>query len=217
MFEHHRKSPWFAEKYDPSPEFIELRRRLRKEGWKGRIDLFLNELDAGTYDPDFNQTDSATEAPAKEEIGNGDGTPTGEEKADGASESKEDPKITGDDDMQFEAEDDQNEPEASRADTGKASDSRRGKDDGRGEEVAVMPETNTVMIRTIPPDIGRIKLEQVLDLVFHTYLSPKPLLGLQYDRWIHVPCPGRATPKAQLLSRWVDSFQGGCRHAKCHE
>lgn len=31
----------------------------------------------------------------------------------------------------------------------------------RSDEVSVMPEGNQVMIRTIPPDIGRVKLENV--------------------------------------------------------
>jgi len=51
MFDHHRKSPWFAEKYDPSAQYAYLRKRVRKEGWRGRLNTFLENLDAGLFDP----------------------------------------------------------------------------------------------------------------------------------------------------------------------
>ncbi len=51
MFDHHRKSPWFAEKYDPSAQYAYLRKRVRKEGWRGRLNTFLESLDAGLFDP----------------------------------------------------------------------------------------------------------------------------------------------------------------------
>ena len=38
---------------------------------------------------------------------------------------------------------------------------RNNKGTNRSEEHPVMPDGNQVMIRTIPPDIGRLKLEEV--------------------------------------------------------
>jgi len=154
MFEHHRKSPWFAEKYDPAPEFENLRMRVRKEGWKARLNTFLDDLESGKFDPDLNEPEAEPSSPVKEN-GNGDAA-----HPDGNGVSSEETK-TGDDDMQFnpEVEDDGGDNDASRADVnGKsASDKQRGT---RGEEVSVDPEGNQVMIRTIPPDIGRVKLEE---------------------------------------------------------
>ena len=167
MFDHHRKSPWFAEKYDPSPEFVKLRTRVRKVGWKGRIDDFLSDLEAGKFDPDITAVDAEAEptSPIKENSTNGDATtngggPTGTTGEDGK-----------DDEMQFnvEPEDETGDQDASRMDAnGKALfDGKRSKP---GEEMSVMPENNQVMIRTIPPDIGRVKLEDVRDLLSMMHL-----------------------------------------------
>ena len=169
MFEHHRKSPWFAEKYDPSPELVQLRARVRKVGWKGRLDSFLLELDSGKYDPDLNEPEPEVEsASAGKDATNGDAN-----VANGADPTKspvistsgddQKPGAPADDDMQFnvEPEDDAGEQDASRADmNGKQSaDAKRMMN--RGEEISIPPEGNQVMIRTIPPDIGRQKLEEV--------------------------------------------------------
>lgn len=84
----------------------------------------------------------------------------------------EDLKGAGDDDMQFNVEVDE-EPgdiEPIRAETnGKSSSDKR--NINRGEEISVPPEGNQVMIRTIPPDIGRVKLEEV-----HRVMSHIPLI-----------------------------------------
>jgi hypothetical protein len=122
MFEHHRKSPWFAEKYDPAPEMEALRQRVRKEGWKGRVQTFLNDLEMGKFDP----SPASLSNDLKE---NGHG---GMDDAGGAPEEEFN---------NMEEEDEKGMK-------------------GRGEELAVDPEGNEVMIRTIPPDIGRVKLEE---------------------------------------------------------
>ncbi|KAI6035578.1 hypothetical protein F5J12DRAFT_794440 [Pisolithus orientalis] len=156
MFDHHRKSPWFAEKYDPSPEFVALRRRVRKEGWKGKQDLFLHDLEAGKYDPDLNESESELSVAKEGNTSGGLGDGTAPEEA----------KNAADDDMQFnmDAEEDGGDHEANRAEVnGKGFvDNRRG---NRGEEISVLPEGNQVMIRTIPPDIGRLKLEEACNNV----------------------------------------------------
>ncbi len=51
MFDFHKNSPWFAEKYNPSEEFASLRLRVRKQGWKGRLSQSMLELEEGKYDP----------------------------------------------------------------------------------------------------------------------------------------------------------------------
>ncbi|KAJ7667573.1 hypothetical protein DFH06DRAFT_1280528 [Mycena polygramma] len=161
MFDHHRKSPWFSEKYDPAPEFENLRKRVRKEGWKDRINTFLLDLEAGKFDPDLNEPE--VESPVKE-----NGTSNGDSAIPPASDNvanpngtaapiSEEPKASGDDDdMQFNmnVEEDPAEADANRPDC-----QRQERRSDRGDEVSVMPEGNQVMIRTIPPDIGRVKLE----------------------------------------------------------
>jgi len=155
MFDHHRKSPWFAEKYDPAPEFVTLRRRVRKEGWRGRLNTFLHDLESGKFDPDLSEPEADVTSPVKESV-----------------EAGEDTKTGGDDDMQFnlDAEDDAGEQEPSRVEAnGKSvNDNKR---NNRGEEVSVLPEGNQVMIRTIPPDIGRVKLEEVSAVVECIYMN----------------------------------------------
>lgn len=160
MFEHHRKSPWFAEKYDPAPEYDNLRNRVRKEGWKGRLNLFLEDIELGKFDPDMNENDAELISPVKESTGDEGADANGDTAPLSLEEIK--PVIGGDDDMQFNADVDEEsgDHDAPRAEAnGKSSvDDRR---NTRGEEVSVPPEGNQVMIRTIPPDIGRVKLEEV--------------------------------------------------------
>ncbi|KAF8632018.1 hypothetical protein AX17_004961 [Amanita inopinata Kibby_2008] len=154
MFDHHRKSPWFAEKYDPAPEFENLRTRVRKEGWKGRLNIFRHDLESGKFDLDLNEPELEPTSPIKENVSNGD---TVSKEANGGT--VEDSK--GDDDMQFnvDADDEAGDNDASRMEaSGKPPNDH--KRNNRGEEISVMPEGNQVMIRTIPPDIGRVKLEE---------------------------------------------------------
>jgi hypothetical protein len=160
MFEHHRKSPWFAEKYDPSIEMQTLRTRVRKGGWKGRVHTFLQDLEAGKFDPELREPESES-APPKETPTNGDPAPSN------GVVSTEDKPTGGDDDMQFGVDieeevggDDANRPEPEA--NGKPSYDKRL--NNRGEEISIPPEGNQVMIRTIPPDIGRVKLEDVSHL-----------------------------------------------------
>jgi len=169
MFDHHRKSPWFVEKYDPSPEYLNLRARTRREGWKGRESMFLLDVEAGKFDPDFNEPAPEAEppSPVKENPTNGESAIILESNGNGAAALTEEPKAGGgDDEMQFNM-----DPEEEGGDNAGDNDISRveanGKSSGknerftRGEEISVPPEGNQVMIRTIPPDIGRVKLEDV--------------------------------------------------------
>lgn len=157
MFEHHRKSPWFAEKYDPAPDFQNLRTRVRKIGWKGRLDSFLHELDLGKFDPDHNEPELEPSSPVKDNVTNGEGVAADATVAVRAGTGEEPKANGGDDEMQFniEADEEAGGPETNGKST---ADNKR---PNRGEEISVPPEGNQVMIRTIPPDIGRVKLEEV--------------------------------------------------------
>jgi len=165
MFDHHRKSPWFVEKYDPAPEFVNLRAKTRREGWKGRESTFLLDIEAGKFDPDFNEPVPEAEptSPVKENPINGESTiVTG---ANGNVLVEEPKAGGGDDEMQFnmDAEEEAGGDNAGDHDTNRveANGKSSGKNErfARGEEISVPPEGNQVMIRTIPPDIGRVKLE----------------------------------------------------------
>ncbi|KAF9815549.1 hypothetical protein IEO21_04549 [Rhodonia placenta] len=163
MFEHHRKSPWFAEKYEPSPEFVQLRTRVRKVGWRRRIDAFVMDLEAGKFDPDVDEPEQEAASPVKETAPNGEAAVNGSENGGMQTTPAEEVKPNGgDDDMQFngEAEDEAGDNEQSRLDANGKSSANDPKRGNRGEEISVQPEGNQVMIRTIPPDIGRVKLEE---------------------------------------------------------
>ncbi|KAI1789040.1 hypothetical protein LXA43DRAFT_1023033 [Ganoderma leucocontextum] len=155
MFDHHRKSPWFAEKYEPAPEFQAMRTRVRKLGWKGRMDAFIVDLESGAFDPDL----SEPVPESTKENANGDSSAT---NGAGADANVEDIKPTGDDDMQFNVEP---EEDAGGDDAARSGGNKNKGGANRGEEVAVPPEGNQVMIRTIPPDIGRAKLEEFVSKI----------------------------------------------------
>ncbi|KAI0939663.1 hypothetical protein AcV5_001002 [Taiwanofungus camphoratus] len=214
MFDHHRKSPWFAEKYDPSPEYEKMRARVRERGWRGRIDQFVVDLDTGKYDPDLNEPEPEAAAPVKDNVPNGetaDGTETNYAQAAAPVEAKA--NANGDDEMQFnvEAEDEGGDNDANRGDTnGKSSsDNRR---NNRGEEISVQPEGNQVMIRTIPPDIGRAKLEDACGKIpGFVYLAlGDPLQKRNYYRagWLRFrDNADMSTVMAELSDKKIEGFK----------
>lgn len=180
MFEHHRKSPWFAEKYDPALEFENLRKRVRKEGWKGRLNNFLHDIETGKFDPDLHEPEAEPSSPIKE---NGESAPERNIVGEDATKSV----ANHDDDMQFNAEPDEDGGDLN----GKMSgDSKR----IRSDEYSVPTEGNQVMIRTIPPDIGRVKLEEVRSAsYFSSHVSESHfvlLQGLFQNAWVNLHRPG---------------------------
>ena len=146
----HKKSPWFAEKYDPAPEFQNLRTRVRKEGWRGRIDTFLMDLEAGKYDLDPKEQESVGAEPTSTQ--NGD-----HGISNGADEGK-----GQEDDMQFGmyGDDDPTEQDVNKTETngkGHSQDSRKAP--GRGEEVSLMPEGPQKIVDSsvlVPINIGTL-------------------------------------------------------------
>jgi SERRATE/Ars2, N-terminal domain len=187
MFEHHRKSPWFAEKYDPSQEFVNLRTRLRREGWKGRLGSFLVDLEIGKYDPSLNEQEQDPATPAKEASANGALSENPEIASLGpAGPDTEETKPAVDEEMQNVDGDE----EGGENETGRQETNGRGpkdsKHNNRGEEVSVMPDGNQVMIRTIPPDIGRLRLEEVCAFIFLRRYSSLHVLGLWKSPWLYI-------------------------------
>lgn len=122
----------------------------------------MHDLEGGKFDPDFNEptTDAEPTSPIKEEA-NGDGETNGHSIV---APTAEDTKAgVGDDEtFQMDAEEEGGDADTSRVEAnGKSSFKTERNGAARGEEVSVAPEGNQVMIRTIPPDIGRVKLEEV--------------------------------------------------------
>jgi hypothetical protein len=158
MFDHHRKSPWFAEKYDPSAQYAYLRKRVRKEGWRGRLNTFLESLDAGLFDPQPGNLYQPS-SPAKQSVIFKKDEARDDQEAlpdhDGLAPVDESMKV--DEDVIVEAEEEGDKLDAN----GKGVENGKRDSRDRGEEVSVAPEGHQVMIRTIPPDIGRVKLETV--------------------------------------------------------
>lgn len=124
---------------------MNLRQRVRKEGWKNRTEQFLKDLEQGVYDPQNK----------KQEVE--DDKLTAEEKpAEEAPPAEELEPV--DEDMP------ENGPDSSIKDVGAGANSRQNGNLGRlprEDDVLVMPEGNQIAIRTIPPDIGRQKIEEV--------------------------------------------------------
>ncbi|KAM6495488.1 hypothetical protein JOM56_008194 [Amanita muscaria] len=206
MFDHHRKSPWFAEKYDPAPEFLALRTRVRKEGWEDRLTTFLHDLESGKFDPDLNDPEPESTSHVKDGTSNGDAL-TKELNGGSVEDTK------GDDDIQFnvDADDEGGDNDANRLDTGgkPSNDNRRS---SRGEEISVMPEGNQVMIRTIPPDIGRVKLEEALSKIpgFIYLALGDPLQKRNFYRagWIRFRDDAdMATVMTELSERKIEGFK----------
>lgn len=143
---------------------------MRKVGWRRRIDAFVMDLEAGKFDPDVDEPEQEAASPVKETAPNGEAAVNGSENGGMQTTPAEEVKPNGgDDDMQFngEAEDEAGDNEQSRLDANGKSSANDPKRGNRGEEISVQPEGNQVMIRTIPPDIGRVKLEEASAISDH--------------------------------------------------
>lgn len=120
--------------------------------------MFLNDLETGKYDS--NEPEDEPASPIKETNGT---SPADTEANNLGPSGAEDVKPAGDEEMQnADGEDEAGDNDAGRHETnGKGGSRDANKPNNRGEEISVMPEGNQVMIRTIPPDIGRLRLEEV--------------------------------------------------------
>ena len=140
---------------------------MREEGWKGHLNTFLDDIESGKFDHDVDENDAEPPASVTKENTGAEGAPDANGDAAPISSEEIKPVKGGDNDMQFNTDLDEElaDHDAARTEAtssngpGKPSyDSRR---NTRGEEFSVPPKGNQVMIGTIPPDIGRVKLEEV--------------------------------------------------------
>lgn len=205
MFDHHKKSAWFSEKYDPAELYADLRKRVRKQGWSGKAAQFLLELDEGKYDPQLESEETAPTPVEDSKQNNSNG------KADNVK--PEDAKNgTQDEDMQFgiDAEEEQDHEKTDNV----SKSTFDTKNAPRIEEISVMPEGNEILIRTLPPDISRIKLEEVSmsTILLHPVINR--CKGLFRHTWICTSSLGGSFSKKTFLSSGLDKIHGWCRHGK---
>ncbi|CAE6395431.1 unnamed protein product [Rhizoctonia solani] len=147
LFNAHKSQVWFIERYDPASEYVALRDRIKVEGRKGRTARFVQELEEGKYDPVVEDPTTVTTEPK----------PAGSPRAEGGD--------TNDNELDFDHDNDDegnSKPAAEATENGKAKEGPQG---GRDVECSMETEGNQVMIRTLPPDIGRVKLEQALNTI----------------------------------------------------
>jgi hypothetical protein len=157
MFDYHRKFAWFIEKYDIADRFVDMRDRVRQQGWKGRIAQFMIELEEGKFDPvlpghELSVQPSKVRGDDDELSNNGDGVQTVS-----------------------------NEATATQPGPG---------------EYMVAPSTPQLLIRTLPPDIGRLKLEEVQCSFLRDNPSIHVLVGSVHALWFQICCdrgPGAET------------------------
>ncbi|KIY45137.1 hypothetical protein FISHEDRAFT_67104 [Fistulina hepatica ATCC 64428] len=213
MFDHHKKSPWFADKYSPDPEMVKMRKRVRKIGWRGRIDSFLADLEAGKFDP---QPESSAKEDSAQMNGDVKSEAVKEDETVKVEESK--PNVSGDDEMQFNMDADE---EPADGDAVKGGVNGQSIADGRRwdnrDEIALPVEGNQVMIRTIPPDIGRRKLENAINSVpSYLYLAlGDPLQKRNFYRagWIRFRDDANMEAvMAELIDRKVEGFKLHVNH-----
>lgn len=122
------------------------------------MNTFLENLDAGMFDLQSGSLYQPS-SPAKQSVTLKKEEANDEQEAlpdnDGLAPVDESMKV--DEDVVVEAEDEGDKLDAN----GKGVENGKRDYRDRGEEVSVAPEGHQVMIRTIPPDIGRVKLETV--------------------------------------------------------
>lgn len=170
MFRYHVRFPWFNEKYNPALPFVNLRRRVRREGWDGLVDKFIRELEDGQHDPAGIEATSTRSNPTQnnERMFTQKCEVPDEKDEDNNDQDDEEPippaqdGESGDDatvDPMTTVGDVANVEVSEKLDPRELHSSVKG--DRRDDEVMVEPDGNQVLIRTIPPDIGRVKLEKV--------------------------------------------------------
>lgn len=122
------------------------------------MNTFLESLDAGLFDSQSGNLYQPS-SPAKQSVTIKKEEAKDDQEAladhDGLAPGDESMKADEDVNVEVEEEGDKLDANGRGVENGKR-DSR-----DRGEEVSVAPEGHQVMIRTIPPDIGRVKLETV--------------------------------------------------------
>jgi hypothetical protein len=168
MFDYHRKFAWFTEKYDVADRFVDMRDRVRQQGWEGRIAQFMIELEGGKFDPvlpghELSVQPSKVRGEDDELSNNGDGVQTTS-----------------------------NEATATQP--------------GPGEHM-VAPSNPQLLIRTLPPDIGRLKLEEVPCSFLRYNLSVHVFIGSVHAFWFQIRCDRRPGAKTTVLPVCMDCIR----------
>ncbi|KAG8919882.1 hypothetical protein FRC01_001052 [Tulasnella sp. 417] len=196
LFDHHKRSAWFIERYSPAENYAALRTRTRKLGWAGRIDEFMGKLEGGQFDPPKLELD-ATPPPLSAAIqrdqpkeatsngteggadpaANGNGSTAAAENGNAAPGDVDMDETRAEDEMDINMYDGEGGNEMNGAGDADAAAAKGARDalpaDAQvtAEEVSVEPEGVQIMIRTIPPDLGRVKIEEVDDSLASTGLA----------------------------------------------
>jgi hypothetical protein len=146
LFEKHHTAAWFLEKYDPTEKYSDLRARVRKQGWHAALDHFLDELESGKFDHivEAAKTTTATTVASAEKAEPQNGEISATVAAEETSEEKKEDKA-----LKPENEED------------KVDDDVEWNANGDSDEVVIPHKGHQVMIKTIPPEIGRLRLEPV--------------------------------------------------------
>jgi hypothetical protein len=162
LYQHHKTTAWFIERYSPDEKYVTLRKRVRRDAWKNRVATFMRELEDGKFDVLATQPDPAV-APTQGTNGSvlgGDVEVVATSPVDDAELDRVDNEIK--------VEEDETDLKANVKVESESGTGSRKINGGHGsgtippeEEASVMPDGNEAMIRTIPPDIGRMKLEEV--------------------------------------------------------
>lgn len=159
---------------------------MKREGWKGLSSRFLRELEEGKHDPSVTvpkppEAEGEARAATPSAVEGGD---VDMKVAGSSSPARPEESVAGDEPP---AENGAASP--SKSVTNGANGKKSEGEDGskptilRDDEVSVDPEGNQVLIRTLPPDIGRVKLERVcfVGLTSHPRLS---YVNLCFDRCV---------------------------------
>ncbi|KAG8759946.1 hypothetical protein FRC14_004499 [Serendipita sp. 396] len=145
LFEKHRTAAWFLEKYDPSERYSDLRARVRKQGWQGSLDQFVEQLEAGKFDYVFESGNSKPTEQTTTDPQTGEAQDSVKVEVSETTQSEKPEKV------EEEEEDGDEDPEWA-----------NGKN-GDKDEVIIPHKGHQVMIKSIPPEIGRLQLEPVVD------------------------------------------------------
>ncbi|KZO94909.1 hypothetical protein CALVIDRAFT_565311 [Calocera viscosa TUFC12733] len=216
VFNYHKGSSWFIERYDPSPEYLSQRTRVRFEGWTGKPDAFLHELEEGKCDPELTlDPPTAPEEEAEHKHENGvkdeheDVGMEGEQAAKPESEDLVSP-------LKEEAgEEKPDVAEESKPETNGAGGDRRGRDSKPRIppelSVDVQPEGNQLLIRTIPPALPRDKIEEVCKgvdgFIYLALGDPQPKKSFYRPGWVKYNDEAdMAAAVAHFSSQRIDGF-----------
>jgi len=195
VFNYHKGSSWFIERYDPAPEYATQRARVRCEGWTGKPEAFLHDLEEGKWDPEVTLDPPAApeeEADHKHENGNG----VKDDNEDVGMDGEQAAKPEGEE-LISPVKEEAGEEKADIAEETKP-ETNGGFADRRGRDVKprippelsvdVQPEGNQLLIRTIPPALPRDKIEEVCKgvegFIYLALGDPQPKKSFYRPGWV---------------------------------